>query len=76
MLNEKTHDIGGLKINYAEAGSGAPLMMLHGISQRWQYWSQEVGLLSHRFHVSQVAWSHQEDSGHRKPDFSPILNRR
>ena len=51
MLTEKTCEINGLTINYAEVGSGDPLVMLHGAGQRWQSWSQEIGLLSHRWHV-------------------------
>ncbi len=69
MLSEKTHDVGGLTINYAEAGSGDPLLMLHGVSQRWQYWSQEVGLLSHRFHVFAL-----DARGHGKSSHDPARN--
>ncbi|MDP6821881.1 MAG: alpha/beta hydrolase [Dehalococcoidia bacterium] len=53
MLNEKIFDAGGINLNYVETGDpGAdPIVLLHGLSGRWQGWSQEIGLLSHRWHV-------------------------
>ncbi len=51
MLTERSHRIGDLTLEYVEAGNGDPLVLLHGFSGNWRSWSQEIGLLSHRWRV-------------------------
>lgn len=51
MLIEKSQAVGDLTLNYVEAGFGDPLVLLHGFSGDWRSWSQEIGLLSHRWRV-------------------------
>jgi pimeloyl-ACP methyl ester carboxylesterase len=51
MLSECQIDLGDVTINYVETGDGPPLFLLHGLTQSWRLWSEEIGLLSHRWHV-------------------------
>ena len=50
-MEQQTHDTGDLTLNYVEVGQGDPLVLLHGFTGNWRSWSQEIGLLSHRWHV-------------------------
>jgi pimeloyl-ACP methyl ester carboxylesterase len=51
MLNEHQLDIGDATINYVETGDGPPLVLLHGLTQTWRVWAEELGLLAHRWRV-------------------------
>lgn len=51
MLTEDQLEIGDAKINYVEIGDGPPLLLLHGLTQTWRAWTEEIGLLAHRWHV-------------------------
>jgi pimeloyl-ACP methyl ester carboxylesterase len=51
MLHERQIDLGDVTINFVETGDGPPLFLLHGLTQSWRLWSEEIGLLSHRWHV-------------------------
>ena len=52
MLNEHTFDSGVVAVNYAEGpSSGDPLVFLHGLSQRWQYFLPILPNLAERWHV-------------------------
>lgn len=52
MLTEKTFDTGEVTINFAEGpSSGPPLLLLHGISSRWQSFLSLIPVLSLRWHV-------------------------
>ena len=44
----------GLEIAYERAGSGAPLVLIHGAASDSRYWRPQVGALSDEFTV--VAW--------------------
>ena len=54
VADSRTIDAGGIKTSYLEAGSGEPVLMLHGSgpgvsgTANWQY---TIGPLSQRFHV-------------------------
>ena len=54
VAESRTIDAGGIKTSYLEAGSGEPVLMLHGSgpgvsgTANWQY---TIGPLSQRFHV-------------------------
>jgi pimeloyl-ACP methyl ester carboxylesterase len=53
MLSEKSFDTGQLVINYAEgANNGAPLVLLHGLSSRWQStWQTFLPSLIPHWHI-------------------------
>lgn len=52
MLTEKTFNTGSITINYAEGKSkGAPFVLLHGITGRWQDLAPLINALEHRWHV-------------------------
>ncbi len=52
MLVEKRFDTGEVVLNYAEGpDNGPPLMCLHGLTDRWQYFLPVLPMLSMRWHV-------------------------
>lgn len=52
MLVEKTFDTGEVEINYAEGPpSGPPLVLLHGLTERWQRFLPIMPALSMRCHI-------------------------
>ncbi|WP_067533170.1 alpha/beta fold hydrolase [Nocardia crassostreae] len=42
------------KLNHFRAGSGEPLVLVHGVGSRWQVWEPIVGLLAESFDVIAV----------------------
>jgi pimeloyl-ACP methyl ester carboxylesterase len=55
MLTEKTFDTGSVAINYAEGPrSGPPLLLLHGVTSRWQGFLSVLPALAQRWHVLAV----------------------
>jgi pimeloyl-ACP methyl ester carboxylesterase len=52
MLKEKNFRVGAVDINYAEGpNNGSPLLLLHGITQRWQAFIQIFPALTLNHHV-------------------------
>ena len=52
LLEEKKHDTGGAVLNYVEGpDSGLPLVLLHGLTDRWQYFLPIIPALSLRWHL-------------------------
>ncbi|MQY83055.1 alpha/beta fold hydrolase, partial [archaeon] len=52
MLVEKTFDTGEALLNYAEGPtSGTPLVCLHGLTDRWQYFLPILPNLAMRWHT-------------------------
>lgn len=52
ILEEKKFDTGEAILNYAEGpDSGPPLVLLHGLTDRWQYFLPIIPALSLRWHV-------------------------
>ena len=52
MLVERTFDAGTVTINYAEGpGAGPPLLLLHGVTSRWQSVLNVMPVLTQRWHV-------------------------
>jgi pimeloyl-ACP methyl ester carboxylesterase len=43
--------IDGLRLHYAEAGEGPPVVLVHGWPQHWWSWRHAIGPLSERFRV-------------------------
>jgi pimeloyl-ACP methyl ester carboxylesterase len=61
--------IDGLRIHYAEAGRGEPLLLVHGWPQHWWCWRHLIGPLSHRHRVicpdlRGMGWSETSQSGY------------
>jgi pimeloyl-ACP methyl ester carboxylesterase len=44
-------DAGGLRVHYVEAGSGAPVLLLHGWPQHHYMWREVIGRLRDRFRL-------------------------
>lgn len=52
MLTERQLDTGAVTINYAEGPKGGPpLVLLHGVTSRWQVWLTSLPPLMLRWHV-------------------------
>ncbi len=52
LLEEKKYDNGEAVLNYAEGpDSGPPLVLLHGLSDRWQYFLPIIPALTLRWHL-------------------------
>jgi pimeloyl-ACP methyl ester carboxylesterase len=54
IVAEHTIDAGGIETSYLEAGSGEPVIMLHGSGpgvSALANWQRNIGALSQRFHV-------------------------
>jgi len=43
--------VDGVRLHYAEAGEGEPLVLLHGWPQHWWSWRELIGPLSERYRV-------------------------
>lgn len=55
MLKERSFDTGEATLNYAEGpDSGPPLVMLHGLTDRWQFFLPIIPQLSQRWHIYAV----------------------
>ncbi|WP_405164476.1 alpha/beta hydrolase [Nocardia sp. NBC_01499] len=50
-VHHRFAEIDGLRIHYAEAGAGEPLILLHGWPQHWWEWRHLLGPLAQRYHV-------------------------
>ncbi|RDI44702.1 alpha/beta fold hydrolase [Nocardia mexicana] len=62
-------DIDGLRIHYAEAGSGEPLILLHGWPQHWWEWRHVIGPLAEHYRVicpdiRGLGWSQGHGAGY------------
>jgi pimeloyl-ACP methyl ester carboxylesterase len=44
-------DVDGVRLHYAEAGSGDPVVLLHGWPQHWWMWRDLIGPLSESYRV-------------------------
>ncbi len=52
MLVERTFDAGNVSINYADGpAAGPPLLMLHGVTSRWQNFLNFMPVFTQRWHV-------------------------
>ena len=62
-------EVDGLRMHYAEAGDGNPLVLLHGWPQHWWCWRHLIGPLAERYRVicpdwRGMGWSEGGDSGY------------
>ncbi len=70
MLQEKTFD-GSVKINYVEGpDAGPPLLLLHGITQRWQEFVQVIPSLIDSYHVYAMDFRGHGKSGRAKGTYN------
>ncbi|MBF6063906.1 alpha/beta hydrolase [Nocardia terpenica] len=61
--------IDGLRLHYAEAGAGEPLILLHGWPQHWWEWRHVLGPLARKYRVicpdiRGLGWSEGSASGY------------
>jgi pimeloyl-ACP methyl ester carboxylesterase len=71
-------EAGGLRIHYAEAGAGEPLVMLHGWPQNWFAWSKLIGPLAESYRVicpdlRGHGWTDAPPSGYEKEQLASDL---
>jgi pimeloyl-ACP methyl ester carboxylesterase len=67
--------VDGLRLHYAEAGEGEPLVLLHGWPQHWWEWRHVIGPLSERYRVicpdvRGLGWSEGPGPGAAMADYS------
>jgi pimeloyl-ACP methyl ester carboxylesterase len=68
-------DLGGLRLHVAEAGSGEPLVMLHGWPQHWWEWRHLIPPLAEEYHVvcpdlRGFGWSDAPPGGYSKEELA------
>jgi pimeloyl-ACP methyl ester carboxylesterase len=61
----------GIEFHLAEAGSGEPLVLLHGWPQHWYMWRHQIPALAERYRVICIdlpgfGWSGVKDGGYEK----------
>ena len=65
MLVERTFDSGTVSINYAEGpGAGPSLLLLHGVTSRWQSFLNVMPVFTQRWHVYAADLRGHGRSGH------------
>jgi pimeloyl-ACP methyl ester carboxylesterase len=67
--------VNGFRMHYAEAGSGEPLVLLHGWPQHWWMWRDLIGPLAERYRVIVPdlrghGWSDKPRSSYRKAELA------
>ena len=50
-VEHRYETVGGVRIHYAEAGAGEPLLLVHGWPQNWWMWRKLIGPLAERYRV-------------------------
>src|SRR5436853_4837604 len=68
-------DVDGLRVHYAEAGEGDPVILQHGWPQHWWVWRDLIGPLAERFRVicpdmRGFGWTDAPRSGYDKPQLA------
>ena len=63
--------VGGIKMHYAEAGQGEPLVLLHGGPQHWYMWRHQIAPLAKQYRVicpdlRGFGWSDAPRDGYEK----------
>jgi pimeloyl-ACP methyl ester carboxylesterase len=63
----------GIRMHYAEAGDGEPLVLVHGWPQHWWMWRDHIGPLAERFRVIAPdlrghGWSDKPRTSYRKTE--------
>jgi pimeloyl-ACP methyl ester carboxylesterase len=70
--------VGDLRVHYAEAGEGEPLILQHGWPQHWWMWRELIGPLAERYRLicpdlRGFGWSDAPPSGYRKSQLADDL---
>ena len=65
--------VNGIRLHYAEAGEGEPVVLQHGWPQHWWMWRDFIGPLAERYRVicpdlRGHGWSDKPAHGYRKPE--------
>lgn len=68
----------GVRLHYAEAGAGEPLVLQHGWPQHWYSWRELIGPLAERYRVicpdlRGFGWSDAPRGGYEKPQLTQDL---
>jgi pimeloyl-ACP methyl ester carboxylesterase len=71
-------EVRGVRIHYAEAGEGPPLVLQHGWPQHWWAWRELIGPLAETHRVicpdlRGLGWSEGSRSGYEKPELAKDL---
>jgi pimeloyl-ACP methyl ester carboxylesterase len=70
MMRENTFRTGAIHLNYVEGPDGGPpLLLLHGITQRWQEFIQILPALTQNFHVYALDFRGHGRSGRAKGSY-------
>ena len=69
-LNETTVQIPDGVVNYAHAGSGPPLLLLHSAWGRWRFWLPVIDGLAEHFTVYAPDMIGHGDSARRRPGYT------
>jgi pimeloyl-ACP methyl ester carboxylesterase len=70
-VDHRYESVNGIRMHYAEAGSGEPLVLQHGWPQHWWMWRDFIAPLAERFRVIVPdlrghGWSDKPRDGYRK----------
>src|SRR5215212_8746827 len=73
-VEHRFETVDGIRMHYAEAGEGEPVVLLHGWPQHWWMWRDFIGPLAERFRVIVPdlrghGWSDKPRSSYRKTEF-------
>ena len=77
-VTHRTVQVGELAVHVAEAGTGEPLVLLHGWPQHWYCWNRVVPLLADRYRLVMPdlrghGWSSVPDGGYDKEQLATDL---
>ena len=77
-VTHRTVQVGDLAVHVAEAGSGEPLVLLHGWPQHWYCWHRVVPLLADRYRLVMPdlrghGWTDAPDGGYDKEQLASDL---
>lgn len=77
-VKHRYESVNGIRLHYAEAGEGEPLVLLHGWPQHWWMWRDLIGPLAERFHVVVPdlrghGWSDKPESSYLKTELADDL---
>jgi pimeloyl-ACP methyl ester carboxylesterase len=76
-------ELNGVRTHYAEAGSGEPIVLMHGWPENWWSWRHVIGPLAERYRVicpdiRALGWSEAPDTGytqwHQRDDLFALLD--